>query len=97
MPSKLDEFRRRAEEAARQLDEKYDIKSKLDQGTRAATDALRKGADATTAALDKAREEATRINREHKVTERVSSTARRAADSVDDTLNRTGAKKKQAK
>lgn len=94
MPSKLDELRRRAEEAARQLDEKYDIKSKFDQGTRVATDALRKGAEATTSALDKAREEATRINREHKVTERVSNTARRAAESVDDTLNRTGAKKK---
>lgn len=94
MPSKLDEFRRRAEEAARKLDEKYEISSKLDKGARVATDTLRKGADATTSALDKAREEATRINREHKITERVSDTARRAAESVDDTLNRTGAKKK---
>jgi len=94
MPSKLDELRRRAEEAARQLDEKYEIKSKLDKGARVATDTLRKGADATTAAFDKAREETARINREHKITERVSDTARRAAESVDDTLNRTGAKKK---
>ena len=37
MPSKLDELRRRAEEAARQLDEKYDIKSKIDKGARVAT------------------------------------------------------------
>jgi hypothetical protein len=94
MPSKLEELRRRAEEAARQLDEKYDIKSKLDQGARAATDALRKGAEATTSALDKAREEAARINREHKVTERVTETARRAADTAQDTFDRTGAKKK---
>jgi hypothetical protein len=94
MPSKIEELRRRAEEAARQLDEKYEIKSKLDHGARAATDALRKGAEATTAAIDKARDEASRINREHKITERINETARRAAEEAQDTLNRTGAKKK---
>jgi len=77
MPSKLEELKRKAEDAARQLDEKYKIKSKFDQGTRAATDALRKGTDATTSALDKAREEASRINREHKITERITDAARR--------------------
>ena len=45
MSSKLDELRRRAEQAAREIDEKFEIKSKLDRGARATTDALRKGAD----------------------------------------------------
>lgn len=94
MPSKLEELRRRAEEAARQLDEKYEIKSKFDQGTRAATDALRKGAEATTSALDKAREEASRINREHKITERINETAKRAAEAAEETLESSGVKKK---
>ncbi|HKP87275.1 MAG TPA: hypothetical protein VJZ26_14320 [Blastocatellia bacterium] len=94
MPSKLEELRRRAEEAARQIDEKYEIRSKLDQGARTATGALRKGAEATTSALDKAREEASRINREHKITERMNETARRAAETAEDALNRTDAKKK---
>ena len=94
MPSKLEELKRKAEDAARQLDEKYKIKTKLDQGTRAATDALRKGADATTSALDKARQEASRLNREHKITERITDTARRAAEAADDALTDSGIKKK---
>jgi len=105
MTTKLDEIRRRAEEAARQLDEKYDIKSKLDQGARAASDAVRKGVDAASSTIDAAREGASRIDREHKVTERVADTARRATgavegaarravDAADDLAERTGAKKK---
>jgi len=105
MTSKLDEIRRRAEEAARQLDEKYDIKSKLDQGARAASDAVRKGVDAASSTIDAAREGASRIDREHKVTERVVDTARRATgvvedaarravDAADDLAERTGEKKK---
>jgi hypothetical protein len=105
MPSKLDEIRRRAEEAARQLDEKYDIKSKIDQGARVAGDAVRKSVDAASSTIDAAREQAARIDREHKVRERVTDTARRATDAVgdaarraanaaDDLAERTGAKKK---
>jgi hypothetical protein len=102
MTSKLDEIRRRAEEAARQLDEKYDIKSKLDQGARAAGDVVRKGVDAASSTIDAAREEASRIDREHRVTERVAdrcccaprgrrrSAARRMPLT---TAERTGAKK----
>ncbi len=85
MPSKLEELRRRAEEAAREIDEKLEIKSKLDKGARATTDALRKG-------VDSAREEAARIDREHKITERV----RGAVDSADDALRRSGIKEKAA-
>lgn len=85
MPSKLDELRRRAEEAAREIDEKFEVTSKLDKGARATTDALRKG-------IDSAREEASRLDREHKITERV----RGAVDAADDALRRSGIKEKAA-
>jgi len=96
MSSKLDELRRRAEEAARQLDEKFEIRSKLDQGARAATGALRKGAEAASSTIDAAREEVSRLDREHKVSERVTDSARRAADTADDLLRRSGIKEKAA-
>lgn len=96
MPSKLDEFRRRAEDAARQIDEKFEIKSKLDKGTRAATGALRKGVDAASSAVDAAREEASRIDREHRVRERVTESARRATNAAEDAVRRSGIKDKAA-
>ena len=94
MPSKLDELRRRIEQTARDIDEKYDVTGKVNKGTQAATDALRKGADVVTSGIDAARNEATRINEEYKITERVSDTAKKAADKVDQTLTDTGIKKK---
>jgi hypothetical protein len=96
MSSKFDELRRRAEEAARQIDEKFEIKSKLDKGARATTDALRKGAEVASSTIDAAREEVSRIDREHKVSERVSESARRAADAAEDALRRSGIKDKAA-
>jgi len=96
MSSKLDELRRRAEEAARQIDEKFEIKSKLDKGARATTNALRKGAEAATSSIDAAREEVSRLDRRHKVSERVGDSARRAADAAQDALRRSGIKDKAA-
>ncbi|HXG65429.1 MAG TPA: hypothetical protein VNO70_09990 [Blastocatellia bacterium] len=94
MPSKFDELRRRVEKAARDIDEKYDVKGKLDEGRRAATDALRKGADAATAGFDAAREEVSRIDRERKISETVSETARRVTDAINDAAEKSGAKEK---
>jgi hypothetical protein len=97
MPSKLDELRRKAQQTARELDEKYKITTKLDEGARKTTDALRKGADVATSTLDGARQEAQRLNREHRITERVGNTARRAVDVVDEALDDAGVKKKAGK
>ncbi|HEY6328809.1 MAG TPA: hypothetical protein VI756_05695 [Blastocatellia bacterium] len=85
MASKLDELRRRAEAAARELNEKYDLKSKVDQGGRMAADALRKGATAAASALDLAREEASRIDRENRISETVVEGAKKAARAAGDT------------
>src|ERR1700754_750720 len=94
MPSKLDELKRKAQQTARDLDEKYKITSKLDEGARKTTDALRKGKEIATATLDDARQEAERFNREHRLSERVSETTRRAVDAADEALNNAGVKKK---
>jgi hypothetical protein len=94
MPSKLDELRRRAEEAARQLDERFEIKSKLDKGARVTTDALRKSAEVASSTIDAAREEVSRLDREHKVTERVSESARKAANAAEDAIRRSGVQEK---
>jgi len=96
MPSKLEELRRKAEEAARELDEKFEITNKINEGARRATDALRKGADVATSTLDAAREEASRLDREHRVSERVGDAARRAAETVGDAVERSGIKEKAA-
>jgi hypothetical protein len=94
MPSKLDELRRKAQQTARELDEKYKVTAKLDEGARRTTDALRKGADVATSTLAGARQEAERFDREHRISERVGQTARRAVEATDDTLNQAGVKKK---
>ena len=96
MSSKLDELRRRAEEAARQIDEKFEIKSKLDRGARATADALRKGADVASSTLDAARDEVSKLDREHKVSERVTDNARKAAGAAQDAFRRSGIKDKAA-
>ena len=96
MSSKLDELRRRAEEAARQIDEKFEIKSKLDRGARATADALRKGADAASSTLDAARDEVSKLDREHKVSERVTDSARKAGGAAQDAFRRSGIKDKAA-
>lgn len=103
MPSKFDELRRRATDAARDFDKKFEITDKLNQGARTATDVLKKGADAATSAFDSAREEAARLDREHKVTETFADVAKRTAQTVsgvakdvattaDDVATRTGVK-----
>ena len=96
MREKLDELKRRAEQSARELDEKFKITSKLDQGAKAATDVLRKGVDAASSGIDVAREEISRIDREHKISERVSDSARKVVNKVDDAAGRSGAKEKAA-
>jgi hypothetical protein len=97
MPSKLDELRQRARATARELDEKYKITTKIDQGTRAATDAVRKGVEVASAGVDAARQEATRLDREHKISERARDTARRAADKVEEVVRDARVKEKATK
>jgi hypothetical protein len=96
MPGKLDDLRRRAEQTARDLDDKYKITSKVDQGTQAAADVLRKGIDAASSGIDAARDEISRIDRDHKISERVTDSARKVGDTLDEAARSSGAKEKAA-
>ena len=73
---KLDEWQRAARRKARELDEKYGIKERVEEGARAAQDAARHGAEKFASSAERARAEAGRFTDEFDVTER----ARRAAD-----------------
>src|SRR5918912_3272787 len=61
---KLDEWREAARRKARELDEKYQIRERIEEGARAAGEAARRGADAVKTGAERAREEAGRIGEE---------------------------------
>ena len=90
MPIKLDELKRRAQRAAHDVDEKYGIRSKLKQGADAAEDAIKSGADAAHSTFDAARREASRLNREHGVSESIKDAAKRTADAARETASESG-------
>ena len=73
---KLDEWQRAARRKARELDEKYGIKDRVEEGARAAQDAARHGAEKFATGAERARAGAERFTDEVEVTER----ARRAAE-----------------
>ena len=73
---KLDEWQRAARRKARELDEKYGIKDRVEEGARAAQDAARHGAEKFASGAERARAEAERFTDDFEVTER----ARRAAE-----------------
>jgi len=58
---KLDEWREAARRKARDLDEKYNIRERVEEGARAAGEAARKGADAVKTGAERARTEAERV------------------------------------
>ncbi|MET0646132.1 MAG: hypothetical protein ABW208_05880 [Pyrinomonadaceae bacterium] len=61
---KLDEWREAARRKARDLDEKYNIRERVEDGARAAGEAAKRGADAVKTGAERAREEAGRIGEE---------------------------------
>jgi hypothetical protein len=73
---KLDEWQRAARRKARELDEKYDIKGRVEEGARVAQDAAKRGAETFSDGAERARAEAERFDDEYEVRER----ARRAAE-----------------
>lgn len=73
---KLDEWQRAARRKARELDEKYGIKERVEEGARAAQEAARRSAETIGGGAERARAEAERLGEEFEVRER----ARRAAE-----------------
>ena len=58
---KLEEWREAARRKARDLDEKYNIRERVEEGARAAEQAARRGADAVKTGAERARAEAERV------------------------------------
>ena len=73
---KLEEWQRAARRKAREIDEKYDIKGRVEEGARAAQDAAKRGAETFASGAERARAEAERLDEEYEVREH----ARRAAE-----------------
>jgi hypothetical protein len=92
--NKLDEWQRAARRKARELDEKYDIKSRVEESARVAQDAARFGAETISGGADRVREQAERLDEDFDVTERArkaaEDAARRAREAGDAFRNVTG-------
>jgi hypothetical protein len=73
---KIDEWQKTVRRKARELDEKYAISDLVDEGTKVAGDAAKRGAESLSSGADKVRAEAERFAEEGNLSE----TARRAAD-----------------
>ncbi|MGA9994520.1 MAG: hypothetical protein WBP93_03845, partial [Pyrinomonadaceae bacterium] len=73
---KLDEWQRAARRKARELDEKYNIKDRVEEGARAAGGAAKRGAETVASGAERLRVEAERLSDDEEVRER----ARHAAD-----------------
>jgi hypothetical protein len=76
---KLDEWQRAARRKARELDEKFGIKERVEEGARAAQDAARRGAETFAGGADRVRAEAERLSEEYEVRERAHRAAEEAA------------------
>ncbi|MDQ3821375.1 MAG: hypothetical protein M3362_27360, partial [Acidobacteriota bacterium] len=68
--NKLDEWQRAARRKARELDEKYDIKGRVEESARVAQDAARFGAETFADSAERVREQAERLDQDFDVGER---------------------------
>ena len=76
---KLDEWQKAARRKARELDEKFGIKDRVEDGARAAQDAARRGAETFATGAEHVRAEAERLGEEYEVRERARHAAEEAA------------------
>jgi hypothetical protein len=76
---KLDEWQRTARRKARELDEKFKIKDRVEDSARAAQDVARKGAETLAEGAERVRAEAGRLSEEYEVRERAHKAAEDAA------------------
>ncbi len=76
---KLEEWREAARRKARDLDEKYNIRERVETSTRAAQDAARRGAEVVAEGADRARNEAERLSDDFEVREHARRIAEEAA------------------
>jgi hypothetical protein len=75
---RLDEWREAARRKARELDEKYNIRERVEEGARAAGDAVSRGADAVKSGAERARTEAERLGEDFDLNEHAQDVRERA-------------------
>ena len=97
---KFDEWRRKAQEKAKELEEKYKIKDRLDESLKVASDAMRSGVesvgdvarasyDAVSNSAQTAQQEFERLDQEHKITENIKDNVKQAKEKAEKTLRNT--------
>ena len=77
---KLDELHQAARRRVRELDEKFAIKDLVEEGTRVATNAAKRGADTVVSSAERVRAEAERLAEDGSVRETTERVARDAAE-----------------
>ncbi|MBI3422819.1 MAG: hypothetical protein HY011_07755 [Acidobacteria bacterium] len=82
MNSIFDQMRDAARRKAAELDEKYDLKTKLEQGVNTAGDLARKAGETVNEAAQVARAKATKVDEELRVTENVKTAANKAGETI---------------
>lgn len=80
---KLEEWREAARRKARDLDEKYNIRERVEEGARAAGEAAKRGADAVKTGAERAREEAARIGDDFDLDEHAEGARERTKEARD--------------
>ncbi len=83
---RLEEWREAARRKARELDEKYGIKDRVEEGARVAQDAARRGAEKVAEGAERARREAERFSSDEKIKDH----ARQAAEGASRTAREAG-------
>ena len=95
----LDQLREAAQRTAHELDQKYDLKNKFEQGASAAgqmaNEATRRASDAANQAASGARQQFEKFDSEHRVTDHLRDAATKAADVTGDSI-RQGAQAAQS-
>jgi len=87
---KFEEWREAARRKAQELDQRFELRHKIEQGVNAASEAARKGAEVVGDTAAAARERASKLDEQFRVTENLRSTATQAGETV-----RSGAKAAQ--
>src|SRR5256885_9519598 len=77
---RLDEWREAARRKARELDEKYQIRERVEEGARAAGEAARRSADAVKGGAERARDEAERLGEDLGLNEHAQDVCQRAPE-----------------
>src|SRR2546423_3426248 len=87
---KLDEWREAARCKAREPDEKYQIRERVEEGARAAGGAARRGADAVKGGAERARDEAERLGEDLDLNEHAQDVRERAQEAREHATRAVG-------